>query len=126
MKPSRRTALFLILCSCGLSVLWGSFIAHSSAGGLTDFKAVFYGSRCLIHHTDPYRSTDFIAAYLGDGQQIPTEPRMADLFRRAVFVCVNLPTTLFFVPIIYTLLRKKAPVDMDRQIAQEAGEVPKP
>ena len=36
------------------------------------------------------------------------------------------PTTLFFVPIIYTLLRKKAPVDMDRQIAIEAGEVPKP
>ena len=36
------------------------------------------------------------------------------------------PTTLFFVPIIYTLLRKKAPVDMDRQIAEEAGEVPKP
>jgi multidrug efflux pump subunit AcrB len=36
------------------------------------------------------------------------------------------PTTLFFVPIIYTLLRKKAPVDMDRQIAVEAGEVPKP
>jgi multidrug efflux pump subunit AcrB len=34
------------------------------------------------------------------------------------------PTTLFFVPIVYTLLRKKAPVDMDRQIAVEAGEVP--
>jgi multidrug efflux pump subunit AcrB len=36
------------------------------------------------------------------------------------------PTTLFFVPIIYTLLRKKAPVDLDRQIAEEAGEIPKP
>ncbi len=34
------------------------------------------------------------------------------------------PTTLFFVPIIYTLLRKKAPLDMDRRIAEEAGEVP--
>ena len=33
------------------------------------------------------------------------------------------PTTLFFVPIIYTLLRKNAPVDMDRQIAEEAGEI---
>jgi multidrug efflux pump subunit AcrB len=33
------------------------------------------------------------------------------------------PTTLFFVPIIYTLLRKTAPVDMDRQIAEEAGEM---
>ncbi len=36
------------------------------------------------------------------------------------------PTTLFFVPIIYTLLRTKAPVDMDRQIAEEAGEIPTP
>ena len=36
------------------------------------------------------------------------------------------PTTLFFVPIIYTLLRKKAPVDMDRKIAEEAGEIAKP
>ena len=36
------------------------------------------------------------------------------------------PTTLFFVPIIYTLLRKKAPVDMDRQIAEEAGEIARP
>jgi multidrug efflux pump subunit AcrB len=36
------------------------------------------------------------------------------------------PTTLFFVPIIYTLLRKSAPVDMDRQIAVEAGEIPNP
>ena len=34
------------------------------------------------------------------------------------------PTTLFFVPIIYTLLRKSAPVSMDRQIAVEAGEIP--
>jgi multidrug efflux pump subunit AcrB len=36
------------------------------------------------------------------------------------------PTTLFFVPIIYTLLRRKAPLDMDRLIAEEAGEVPRP
>jgi len=34
------------------------------------------------------------------------------------------PTTLFFVPIIYTLLRRKAPVNLDRQIAEEAGEIP--
>jgi multidrug efflux pump subunit AcrB len=36
------------------------------------------------------------------------------------------PTTLFFVPIIYTLLRRKAPVNLDRQIAEEAGEISKP
>jgi multidrug efflux pump subunit AcrB len=34
------------------------------------------------------------------------------------------PTTLFFVPIMYSLLRKKAPVNLDAQIAREAGETP--
>lgn len=32
------------------------------------------------------------------------------------------PTTLFFVPIMYSLLRKRAPVNLDTQIAREAGE----
>jgi multidrug efflux pump subunit AcrB len=32
------------------------------------------------------------------------------------------PTTLFFVPIIYSLLRKNAPVNLDEQIAREYGE----
>jgi multidrug efflux pump subunit AcrB len=32
------------------------------------------------------------------------------------------PTTLFFVPIMYSVLRKKAPVNLDAQIAREAGE----
>src|SRR6202789_4555257 len=97
MQRSRRTALFLILLSCGLSVLWGSSVAHSYTSGGTDFALVFYGSRCLIDHTDPYRSADILAAYLGDGQQIPTYPVIAALFRRTILISVNLPTTLFFV-----------------------------
>ena len=32
------------------------------------------------------------------------------------------PTTLFFVPIMYSWLRKQAPVNLDARIAQEAGE----
>lgn len=36
------------------------------------------------------------------------------------------PTTLFFVPIIYSLLRKKAPVNLDELIAREYGEATGP
>jgi multidrug efflux pump subunit AcrB len=36
------------------------------------------------------------------------------------------PTTLFFVPIIYSLLRKSAPVNLDEQIAREYGEAAAP
>jgi multidrug efflux pump subunit AcrB len=34
------------------------------------------------------------------------------------------PTTLLFVPIMYSWLRRKPPVDLERQIAAEAGETP--
>ncbi len=34
------------------------------------------------------------------------------------------PTTLFFVPLMYSWLRKKPPVNLDEQIAREAGETP--
>jgi multidrug efflux pump subunit AcrB len=34
------------------------------------------------------------------------------------------PTTLLFVPIMYSWLRRTAPVDLERQIAEEAGETP--
>jgi hypothetical protein len=33
------------------------------------------------------------------------------------------PTTLLFVPIMYSWLRKAAPVNLDNQIAREAGEI---
>jgi hypothetical protein len=97
MENKRRIALLLILLSSGLSVLWGSFLASSSSGGMADFKAVYYGARCLIQHTDPYQDTELLRVYQADGWQIPTEPTMATLFRRAVLVCVNLPTTLFII-----------------------------
>jgi multidrug efflux pump subunit AcrB len=32
------------------------------------------------------------------------------------------PTTLFFVPIMYSWLRKKPPVNLDAEIARDAGE----
>jgi multidrug efflux pump subunit AcrB len=35
------------------------------------------------------------------------------------------PTTLLFVPVVYSLVRKEAPVDLDRRISEEAGELSK-
>src|SRR5262249_43897344 len=35
------------------------------------------------------------------------------------------PTTLFFVPIMYSLLRRQPPVNMDQRISEEAGEDPR-
>jgi hypothetical protein len=94
-KRSRKIVLFLILASVGLSVLWGAILVHSNSGAMTDFKALYYGARCLIQHADPYRESEFLRVYLADGGTFPTDPVTAGLFRRAVLVCVNMPTALF-------------------------------
>ncbi len=97
MKRTQRTGLFWLLLCCGVSVLWGSFLERSSPGGMTDFKAVYYGARCLIQHGDPYKATEFLRVYEAEGGKFPSDPTMSRLFRRAVPVFINLPTSLFLV-----------------------------
>jgi len=59
------------------------------------FKAVFYGTRCLIRHSDPYSPTVLQELYQSEGGTLPSDPAKAFFFRRAMLVCVNLPTSLF-------------------------------
>jgi len=93
----RRIALFWILLSSGISILWGSLLAYDSPGGMTDFRAVYYGARCLIQHRDPYKESEFLRVYQADGGQFPSDPTLLRLFRRAMPICINLPTSFFLV-----------------------------
>jgi multidrug efflux pump subunit AcrB len=84
--------------------------------GFTRFRPVIMTALAMIIGMVP------MALALGEGGE-----QNAPLGRAVIGgLLFATPTTLFFVPIIYTLLRKKAPVDLDRQIAVEAGEIPTP
>ncbi|MGA2049293.1 MAG: glycosyltransferase family 87 protein [Terracidiphilus sp.] len=97
LKNMHWIALLLILASCGLSALWGTALMHSVSGGMTDFKALYSGARCLIQHADPYKESEFLRVFQADGGTIPADPMAASLFRRAVLVCVNMPSALFLM-----------------------------
>ena len=97
MTRTRRIGLFWLLLCSGIFVVWGSVIEHASPGGMADFKAVYYGARCLIQHSDPYKAGEFLRVYQADGGEIPSDPKMSRSFLRAVPVCINLPTSLFFI-----------------------------
>jgi multidrug efflux pump subunit AcrB len=91
-------------------------IASALAAGFTRIRPVTMTALAMIIGMLP------MAFALGEGGE-----QNAPLGRAVIGgLLFATPTTLFFVPIIYTLLRKKAPVDLDRQIAEEAGEIPKP
>jgi len=97
MTRVRRLSIWSILLCCVFSIVSGIALDSSSPGGTMNFRAVYYGARCLIRHTDPYSPTEFLRVYREESGELPQDPGKAALFLRAVPICVNLPTTLLLV-----------------------------
>lgn len=94
MDSTRRIGLLLLLLSGGISIFWGLAIGSSAEGGTLDFQAVYYGTRCLLEHHNPYREAELEAVYKADGGESPSETLK---HRRTVTLYVNLPMTFLFV-----------------------------
>jgi hypothetical protein len=88
----RRIALALILMTGGISILWGSAIGQT-ANGWVDFRAIYYGTRCLLEHHNPYNVSELEAVYHAEGGERPSETAQT---RQAVTLYVNVPTTFIF------------------------------
>jgi hypothetical protein len=97
MAKMRPMSVLLILISSGISILIGVLLDRGSPGGTANFRAVYYGARCLIHRVDPYNPDEFLRVYAAESGEFPSTAAKRHLFLRAVPVCVNLPTTLFLV-----------------------------
>jgi len=92
MTKTRRIALIWILLSSGISILWGTSIGQT-ANGWVDFRAIYYGTRCLIQHHNPYKVSELEYVYRAEGGERPSESIPA---RQAVTLYVNVPTTFIF------------------------------
>jgi hypothetical protein len=90
----RLTSLFLLLICAGVSILWGTSIGRSVQGGAIDFQAVYFGTRCLLNHCDPYREDQLIHQFEVDGREPPSDSIQR---RKVVTLYVNLPTTFVFI-----------------------------
>ncbi len=93
MKSSRRIALAMILLSGSISLLWGFYLGQTGSRW-TDFRAVYYGTRCLMEHRDPYKVSDLEATYRDENGAPPGETGNA---HQAVVLYVNVPTTFVLV-----------------------------
>ena len=95
MTNRRRLSVWLILLCNGISIIAGVALDGSSRAGTMNFRAVYYGARCLSRHVDPYKPDEFLRVYRAEGGEFPPEESgKSSLFLRAVPICVNLPTTL--------------------------------
>jgi hypothetical protein len=94
MTKMRRASLIVILLCSGLSIWWGCSIGWSVPGGPMDFQAVYYGSKTLIQHHDPYHIHDVEHVIQSDG---PVLSELTPKRQNLITLFVNTPVTLLFV-----------------------------
>ena len=91
-KRRRVHLLCLLLCS-GISVLWGFSVGHT-LNRWVDFRAVYYGTRCLMQHQNPYKVSALESVYRAEGgERTLSTPASV----QAVTLYVNMPTTFVIV-----------------------------
>jgi hypothetical protein len=97
MTKAQLDGLYLLLLGSVVFILLGGVLENVAPAPMSDFKAVYYGARCLIQHTDPYKNGEILRVYQADGGQFPSDPIISRSVRRAILVCINLPTSLFLI-----------------------------
>lgn len=93
MTRTRRNALIWILLASGISILWGASVGPT-ADRWVDFKAVYYGTSCLLDHHNPYNVEELEGVYRAKGGEYPSESLRN---RQGVTLYVNLPSTFILV-----------------------------
>ncbi len=90
----RRAGSLLLLFCAGISIWWGLNIGSSIPGGAIGFQGVYYGTRCLLNHCDPYQEDQLVHQYKVEGREPPSDSIQR---RKAVTLYVNMPTTFVFI-----------------------------
>lgn len=90
VSNSKRDGLYLLILGAAVFVLFGFALQFSASDSREDFRAVVYGSRCLLHQCDPYQPEQLFRFYV---QELGVQA--ASHFRsHTLTLYVNLPTTL--------------------------------
>ena len=90
MTRARSDGLFFLVLGILAFILFGALFRFNATDSMVDFKMLYYGSRTLLEHSDPYNQQTFskiVNAEFGESEFMDRHPSMA--------VSINLPTTYF-------------------------------
>ena len=93
MQVKRWVSVASLLLSAAISIVWTGPAALKPYG-MTDFRAVYYGTRCLLQHHNPYNVSELERVVRDEDGERPSETVQQ---HQAVVLYVNLPTTFLFV-----------------------------
>lgn len=99
MSKARLDGIYLLVLGSALFLLLGTAVerTHAASYGMEDFKAIYFGAKCVLQHCDPYARTQFVRVFEAAGETFPSDPAAARSVSQAIPICINLPTSLFVI-----------------------------
>ena len=99
-RRARRDGLILVCLGTLVFLVVGIAWQRLALIEQGDFKVVYYSSRCLLHHGNPYSENDVLRVYNAEGRERPTEP----VLDREVKTRFFYPPTAFIVTVPIAIL----------------------
>lgn len=99
MTTARRKGTAVLLACVALCALWSYSIRQASPGTIkmVDLGALYYGARCVLHHSDPYDPAAFLREFQADQATHPPQTFSNKANQMIVTYCINLPTSLLLL-----------------------------
>jgi len=72
MTSARRDGLLLLVLAGAVFLASGFVLLHSDSS-MPDFKGIYYGARCLLQHSDPYKVSEILRIYQAEAWQRPPD-----------------------------------------------------
>lgn len=91
MTKARFDGLLFFFFGCAVFVALGVGLEHVTRVSMIDFRSLYYGARCFLQHSDPYREGDLLRIYRGAGADRASDPATV---RQVVVQYMNLPSML--------------------------------
>ena len=90
MTKARSDGLLLLLLGGAMFALLGYLCEQFLPTSMADFRAHYYGARCLLQHFDPYRVSDLQRVFQAEHEDYSASPEQ---LHHIVTLYVNLPAS---------------------------------
>lgn len=90
MTRAKSDGLFFLVLGIITFLMFGAYLKYRATDSMVDFKMLYYGSRALLQHSDPYNQQTFTGLLRSDFGETSFLQNHASLT-----ISINLPTTYF-------------------------------
>ena len=99
MSKRQWTSLVIVAVSAAILLVWGLSISRSKPLGGLDFRALYEGAACLIHHHDPFNPAEVKAYYIATG-----DARLYPGWALYTLTLLNYPPTIYPFTALFAML----------------------